>query len=319
MLVSIARGGLRRHAVSRVIVLGTALVVGHVTRWRASDGNALAAPAVAPPNGGRLRGLDAPLAVQAGSPSDAAVRPVGPAGLGRVELEAVEIRPRPSPLTGLSGAELDRAARTPPASFGSVCFGRPNRGRLFNGVELGSEPGLRVMVSDDNSFGTAETVRTLRAAVAELRAAYPAAPELNVGDLSRARGGYLRPHRSHQLGVDADLGYFYLGTGKWYAKARADNLDRQLTWAFLKALIAQGGVEYVFMDRSVQALLRVHALEQGEDPAWLETLFESPAHRDTLIRHAYGHITHFHVRFLDPGAERVGRALEGRLRRPRRR
>ena len=38
MLVSIAREGLRRHAVSRVIVLAAALVVGHVARSRASDG-----------------------------------------------------------------------------------------------------------------------------------------------------------------------------------------------------------------------------------------------------------------------------------------
>ena len=72
------------------------------------------------------------------------------------------------------------------------------------------------------------------------------------------------------------------------------------------------------MAPSVQALLRNYAMDRGEDPAWLDTLFESPAHRDTLIRHAYGHITHFHVRFLDPAAERTGRLLAARLA-PRRR
>jgi hypothetical protein len=314
MLVSIPRVGLRRHAVSRALVLVATLVVGHVARSRAVEAHEVTRGQGAAPVG-------AASAVAVTKPALAGeARPtVSPASGGRVELDPVDVRPRPSPLAGLSGPELDRAARLPPAAFGSVCIGRPNRGRLFNGVELTSEPGLRVMVSDDNSFGTAETVRSLRAAVAELRAQYPHAPELNVGDLSRSRGGYLRPHRSHQLGVDADLGYFYTGDGKWYAKARADNLDRELTWAFLKALIAQGGVEYVFMDRSVQSLLKAHALLAGEDPAWLATLFESPAHRDTLIRHAYGHVTHFHVRFLDPAAERVGRALDARLRPARRR
>lgn len=245
--------------------------------------------------------------------------PAPPRLPSRVELEPVDVRPAPSPLSGVSGAELDRFARTPPPSLGSVCFGRPNRGRLSNAVELRPGAGLSLMTDDRHSFGTAETVRTLRAALAEFRAAYPNAPDLKVGDLSRAQGGYLRPHRSHQLGVDADLGYFYTDEGKWYARARADNLDRELTWAFVKALIAQGGVEYIFMDRSVQALLRDYAIRQGEDPLWVLDLFEGPSHKDTLIRHAYGHVTHFHVRFLDPSAQRVGRALEGRLRRPGRR
>jgi hypothetical protein len=121
------------------------------------------------------------------------------------------------------------------------------------------------------------------------------------------------------MGVDADLGYFYRETGKWYEKANAENLDRKLTWAFLKSLIAQGNVEYVFMDRSVQALLEEYARDIGESPAFLATLFETPAHRDTLIRHAHGHVTHFHVRFSDPAALRVGSTLDARLRRHGRR
>jgi penicillin-insensitive murein endopeptidase len=314
MLVSIARVGLRRHAASRAVVLVAAFVIGQVARSGASVGEPHAQAAVSQPVLAAARQGNLP-SIEPGARATAAETTAA----GPVMVDAVDIRPAPNPLAGASAAELARYSVRPPESLGSVCFGRPNRGRLFNGVELRSEPGLRVMVDDDNSFGTAETVRTLRAAVAELRAEHPAAPDLNVGDLSRARGGYLRPHRSHQLGVDADLGYFYRGEGKWYTKAHADNLDRELTWAFLKALIAQGGIEYVFMDRSVQALLHNYALDRHEDPAWLETLFESPAHRDTLIRHAYGHITHFHVRFLDPAAERIGRVLDGRLRRPGRR
>lgn len=241
----------------------------------------------------------------------AAVAPAPAAG--PVELETLDIRPTPNPLRGLGSAELNRLALTKPASLGTVCVGRPNRGQLFNAVELESEPGLRVMVNHVTSWGTADTVRTLRTVAAELHALYPRAPDINVGDLSHERGGYLRPHHSHQLGVDVDVGYFYEPGGKWYTRATADNLDRELTWALVKLLIAHGTVEYIFMDRSVQALLERYALDQGEDPAWLATLFESPAHRDAPIRHVYGHITHFHVRFIDPSAERLGRLLEARL------
>jgi hypothetical protein len=300
MLGFIDGTGWKKHALSASLVAAATLVVGHATWSRAS---------VDPPRAAAVSAL----AADTPTVTPLAVAP----GPSRVELEPLEIRPTPSPLRGLSSAELDRLALTKPASLGTVCVGRPNRGRLFNAVELVSEPGLRVMVRE-NTWGTAETVRSLRGAVRELRAQYPSAPDVTVGDLSRQGGGHLRPHRSHQLGLDADIGYFYVGEGKWYAKANAANLDRELTWAFLKALIAEGGVEYLFMDRSVQVLLREHALEKGEDPAWIASLFETPAHRDTLIRHTWGHITHFHVRFLDPAAERLGRELEAR-RKPRRR
>jgi penicillin-insensitive murein endopeptidase len=171
------------------------------------------------------------------------------------------------------------------------------------------------MSQDGHNFGTVETVRSLRSAAAELERLLPGGPPLLVGDLSRARGGYLRPHRSHQLGLDADLGYFYRAPGKWYTKANAENLDRERTWTFLKVLISGGNIEYVFMDRSVQMLLREHAAASGEDPMWLESLFESPKRKDTLFRHTWGHATHFHVRFLDPRAEESGRRLQARLRR----
>jgi len=291
-----------RRVLPASFVMAAALLAGLATRSRASAD--LAPPRSTP---------RAPAPIT--KPPEPTALPLGPS---HVALEPLDIRPSPNPLRGLSGMELDRLARAKPASLGSVCLGRPNRGRLWNAVELTSEPGLRVMVNHDNSWGTAATVRSLRAAVAELRAKHPGAPDLNIGDLSRERGGYLRPHRSHQLGLDADLGYFYRANAKWYTKATAENLDRQLTWAFLKSLIAEGGVEYVFMDRSVQSWLHNYALDQGEDPAWLEKIFESPAHKDTLIRHAYGHVTHFHVRFLDPAAQRVGRMLDARLH-PRRR
>jgi hypothetical protein len=241
-----------------------------------------------------------------------APRPVSSSG--PLLLEDVTIRPAPHPLDGLTDRELDALAKQLPESLGPVCVGRPNRGRLFNAEQLLSEPGLRVMGDKAHSFGSSETVRVLRAVSREVRAAYPDS-EMMVGDISRARGGYLRPHRSHQLGVDVDLGYFYLPPSKWYQKANAENLDRPRTWALLKALIAQGSVEYVFMDRGVQGLLREYATSIGEANEWLDTLFESRARRDTLFRHTRGHATHLHVRFLDPAAEKTGRRLQARLRR----
>jgi murein endopeptidase len=288
-----------RRVLPAACVLAATVVGGHQAYSRMTSNGAVAA---------------VPSAVAAPAPTTAAA----PLVSSHLELETLDIHPTPNPLRGLGPAELNHLALTKPSSLGSVCVGRPNRGRLFNAVELDSEPGLRVMVSHDTSWGTSETVRSLRAAAAEVHALYPRAPDMNVGDLSHERGGYLRPHHSHQLGVDVDVGYFYEPGGKWYTRATAENLDRELTWALVKSLIAQGSVEYIFMDRSVQGLLQRYALDHGEDPAWLATLFESAARRDTPIRHAYGHITHFHVRFTDPAAERLGSQLEARLKPSRR-
>jgi len=110
-----------------------------------------------------------------------------------------------------------------------------------------------------------------------------------------------------------DIGFYYLPPAKWYTKANASNLDRARTWTLFKALVATGAVEYVFVDRSVQALLREYALGIGESPEFLDGLFESPSKKDTLVRHAWGHLTHFHARFIEPAAEETGRRLSRRV------
>ena len=251
-------------------------------------------------------------------PPRPAPKAAGACGPSRVALETVDVRPSPYPLQGVPEPELATLAETKPASLGSLYFGRPSHGYLFNGVELVSSPGLHVMASSDRAWGTAATVRSIREAVAELRRVRPGVLDVSIGDLSKPRGGAFRPHLSHQLGVDVDIGYFYRDGEPWYTRAAAQNLDSELTWALVKSLLAQGSVEYMFMDRSLQALIRDQAVASGEDPAWVASLFESDDHPDAIIQHAAGHLSHFHVRFLDPTAERVGRALEAHLKPQRR-
>jgi penicillin-insensitive murein endopeptidase len=130
---------------------------------------------------------------------------------------------------------------------------------------------------------------------------------LYVGDFSARSGGKLRPHKSHQSGRDVDLGYYYSTGEAWYKRATSKNLDRARTWALLETLLTETRVEYVFMDRSIQPLLKEYALAQGEDPEWLSRIFEGPSNRDPIIRHRFGHATHMHVRFENPTAELTAR------------
>jgi len=250
----------------------------------------------------------APRPSPAPQPAASAPSPESSAGTAAPSLEPITIRPAAHPLDGVPAAQIDALLRKNPERLGSASVGRPNRGRLMNGVRL--EPGGGIDVVDPgHAYGTELSVRSIQTAVAEVVRDFPDSPTLFVGDLSRNTGGYLRPHRSHQTGLDADVGYYYREPVRWYTKANAKNLDRTRTLALLKALITQGNVEYVFMDRAVQALLREHAAAEGAPPELLDTLFEGRTRRRALVRHAPRHLTHFHVRFADPVAEETGRRV----------
>ena len=205
----------------------------------------------------------------------------------------------------ITDAELVAKLKTDPESLASMSIGRPNRGALFNAIQVPESPMWRV-AEPENAWGTDESVASIVRAVSQVNERCAGSPQLYIGHLSSRRGGYLRPHRSHQSGRDADIGYYYSTGPGWYARATAKNLDFARTWELVKAFAADPNVEQIFVDRSVQKLLRDHAVQAGEDPAFLDGLFESPAHRDRLIRHEWGHLTHLHVRFRSPIAEEAG-------------
>jgi murein endopeptidase len=210
----------------------------------------------------------------------------------------------PRAATGLGPLDLARLVHDHPAELGSATIGSPTRGALWGGVHLEPSDGIQPV---GNTWGTEVTVRSLERAVRQVQRCHPGSAKLFIGDISKKGGGHLAPHKSHQSGIDADVGYYYTTGPAWFVVATAQNLDRERTWALLQALLDGGNVEYLFMDRSVQALLREHAAAMG---APRDDLFASDENKEAVIRHAHGHTTHFHVRFRDPAAvETAGRVL----------
>lgn len=216
--------------------------------------------------------------------------------------------PSTDPRLALPEAELRRRVTADAASLGSLSLGTPAAGGLLNPVAMQSAPHW-VVVDGSANFGTQETVEFLTRAMSKVYELHPAAPPLQVGHLSSRRGGPLSPHRSHQSGRDVDLGYFYVGTNNaWYKRATAENFDAARSWELVRALVTETDVEYIFVNLSVQKLLKAWALSAGEDPAWLDSLFQYGTHNaNALIRHVHGHDTHLHVRFFNPIAEELGR------------
>ena len=134
----------------------------------------------------------------------------------------------------ITTAELSSRLKTAPESLASMSIGRPNHGALFNAIQLPESSHWRV-VEPDHGWGTDESIASIVRAVSSVNEQFERTPLLYIGHLSSRRGGYLRPHRSHQSGRDADIGFYYSGGPGWYARATAKNLDVARTWALLKA------------------------------------------------------------------------------------
>lgn len=224
-----------------------------------------------------------------------------------VEAPEVAAAPKqPHPLDGKTRAEIARAFAQDPASIGSVSLGRPSAGALLNGVQMPRGAGWQ-LIDPGHAYGTQETVDYIARAIGVVRARFPDAHDVYIGHISARQGGALRPHMSHQAGRDVDLSYFYSDdSARWYRRATEANLDRERTWAFVRALITETDVELILIDRGLQKLLREHAVSAGEDPAWVSSLFDGVrgVHRP-LIFHANGHATHLHVRFYNPIAQQT--------------
>ncbi|MDB4941611.1 MAG: hypothetical protein JWP97_1145 [Labilithrix sp.] len=215
----------------------------------------------------------------------------------------------PIPFAELTDAELMARLRGDLGALGSMSIGGAHAGVLVAGTQMPAGESWEV-VSPALAWGTKETVDALVHALGSVAERFPGSPHAFVGNLSARNGGYLPPHVSHQSGRDVDLGY-YLTTGhRWYAAANAANLDRARTWHLVRTLIADSDVDLILMDVSVQRLLKSHAREIGEDPAWLDQIFQvgGKAARP-LVFHAKGHATHLHVRFYSPAAQELGRRM----------
>src|SRR5262249_54064275 len=76
----------------------------------------------------------------------------------------------------------------------------------------------------------------------------------------------------------------------------------------IRAALKETTVELILVDRSVQRLLADYAAQSGEDPAFLDEVFQIRGKNPRApIRHIKGHDNHIHFRFHNPIAEEMGR------------
>lgn len=184
----------------------------------------------------------------------------------------------------------------------TLSIGAPSKGRLHAGIPLPEGPHWTMRDHRPHVFGASNTIHGLLEALRVYGAEDPSAPPIRIGEISARRGGRLSPHVSHRSGRDVDIGYVLREMpedGRYWRLADEDNLDAARNWRFLKALVATGEVQQVFISTRVQRVLaREAAKELGPDElAGMFDAINRDPHRKTIVSHESGHRDHMHVRF----------------------
>lgn len=191
----------------------------------------------------------------------------------------------------------DRPSMQAPAAHGSYA-----KGCLAGGVELPKTgPSWQAMRLERNrNWGHPEMVAFIeRLGTSAQLAGWPG---LLVGDISQPRGGPMTSgHRSHQIGIDADIwmrpGYDRELSRKErsnigsFTVTRGDHMDVNERWTpvhgeVIKAAASDPAVARIFVHAAIKRKLCQTA---GNDRAWLRK-----------IRPWWGHNAHFHVRLSCP-------------------
>jgi murein endopeptidase len=202
---------------------------------------------------------------------------------------------RLQPGTQLVVYRADR--RHPTRSVGAV-----NRGHLRNGMPLPEGPHWRLRDHRPRAYGSRNTIEALLHAFAVYGARYPDGPPVHLGEISRRTGGRVEPHTSHRSGRDVDIGYVHKSRApqdRHFKIAKPKTIDGERTWYLVKALLATGEVQNIFMNYKLQRVVARWAAKELPR-AEVERLFQSE-HPDpsveTVISHETGHRDHMHVRF----------------------
>ena len=203
-----------------------------------------------------------------------------------------------SPLT----VRPDPGTPVPPADVevpeGGRSIGRPQRGRLENGVQL-PESMLYTRGFTRVLWGSTHTVRTLIEAFAIFRHRTGYGGEVIVGSMSRRTGRRLRPHLSHQSGRDVDIRLPVLPGVPHGSPPNPDEVDWYATWGLVEALKSTGEVSLIFLDVHLQRRLYEAARAMGRTPDDLRGVIQWPFPEGgglALVRHFDGHDGHIHVR-----------------------
>jgi len=202
-----------------------------------------------------------------------------------------------------AGPELPESFELPQ---GGLSKGRPNRGRLEEGVLLPLSELYSRKARTSGLWGSSHTILQIHRAFANFRHDTGFEGDVIIGAISRRRGGRFVPHISHQSGRDIDIRLPLWPGLSGVGSHLADEIDWYATWGLVKAFIETGEVATIFLDVSRHRHLYEAARAMGETAETLEPVIKWPrwsGKSRPVVRHSSGHDTHIHVRIKCGSAE----------------
>lgn len=197
------------------------------------------------------------------------------------------------------------------------------RGRLRSGVLASQSDQIRHVTEyreHNNFYGTWEMVQLLQRAAHRVSRRMPGA-RLNIGELSRPRGGQIAGHSSHESGRDVDIGFYMLdANGRPYdtpfAFAAFDDrgqalppnrglvFDAARNWQLIAKLVTDGDarVQFAFVSPGLKRLLLAEGKRQGAS----RVVLNRAAHVMARPSGRHPHNNHFHLRIYCGPRERPG-------------
>jgi LysM repeat protein len=181
---------------------------------------------------------------------------------------------------------------------GGFASGRPNRGRLTNGVQLPKSEYYTIR-KPERAWATSKASLIIQKSIATFRIKTGYEGEILIADVSQKGGGRLQPHSSHRTGRDADIRLPKL-KGVAPGKApTASEIDWAASWVLLRSFIETGEIEYIFLSYGRQKRLAAAAKAAGATAEYRKEHIQFPKGSGSnkgTIRHSKGHTIHFHVR-----------------------
>jgi murein endopeptidase len=182
---------------------------------------------------------------------------------------------------------------------GAVSVGFPDNGRLQHGVRIPENPELYTLRNMEHAYGSSHAIAVLQHSIAAFRIRTGYKEPIVLWDMSKETGGRYGPHRSHRTGRDIDIGLPLRADYVRGKTAPQDAVDWTALWHLVRTLIETNEVRYVFLSRPQQAALYRQAKACGASFEELERVIQYPRFEKTaIVRHAPGHGSHLHVRFM---------------------
>jgi penicillin-insensitive murein endopeptidase len=208
---------------------------------------------------------------------------------------------------GMPAVAAEWGAVKRPAHAAPAAVGGYSAGCLQGAAVLSpSGPGYELLhLGRHRGFGhpaLVEYIRHLAAAVKKNKLGM-----LLVGDMSQARGGpTVTGHKSHQTGLDADLGY---GFPAWAVKRKISSEERESVMAPAVVDLPTRKLNALWQPR-IGKLLELAASDPAVDRIFVNPVIkrelckEAGPHSEWLrkLRPWWGHHDHFHVRLRCPPA-----------------